>query len=48
MRALRANGFSYVCIGLNKHTQSEFYLFEASEALQNYKDNIYPKERDEF
>lgn len=48
MRALRANGFSYICIGINKKSQTEFYLYESSEALQDYKDNKYPKERDEF
>ncbi len=48
MRALRAHGFRYICIGINKRTASEYYLYEASEELQYYKDHIYPDERDEF
>ena len=47
-RALCANGFRYICVGLNRRTQSRFYLFESSVELQYYKDCIYPTERDEF
>lgn len=47
-RALCANGFRYVCVGINERTDSRFYLFVSSPELQYYKDYIYPNERDEF
>ena len=48
MRALRSHGFRYICIGVNKRTDSEYYLYESSKELQYYKDNVYPNERDNF
>lgn len=48
MRALRANGFRYICVGINMKTGSRFYLYESSAEFQNFKDTIYPKVRDQF
>lgn len=45
-RALSANGFRYICIGINERTNSKFYLYEGSEELNYYKDCIYQSERE--
>lgn len=47
-RALLSNGFRYVCVGVNCRTDARFWLFEATEELNDYKTRVYPKERDEF
>lgn len=47
-RALSANGFQYICVGINERTNSRFYLYEGTEELNYYKDWIYPVERDNF
>lgn len=46
--ALVKNGFNYICVGTNSKTGGKFYLFLGTEALNNYKDNIYQRERDLF
>ena len=46
-RALVANGFKPICVGINQNTNALFWLFWGDE-IQNYKDNIYPTERDKF
>ena len=46
--ALLANGFKYVCEGINKNTKSRFYLFVGTEELNNYKNKLYQIERDKF
>lgn len=48
MRALRANGFRYICVGVNTRTDSRFYLYESTQELNDFKNNVYPKVRDEF
>lgn len=47
-RALVHNGFHYVCVGLNCRTNTKFWLFEATEELNDYKDRVYQTERDEY
>ena len=47
-RALLAHGFRYICVGVNCRTDTRFWLFEATEELNDYKDHYYQAERDEF
>lgn len=47
-KALTFNGFKYICVGINKNTKSKFWLFEGTKELNNFKDNLYQKERDKF
>lgn len=47
-RALEANGFHYVCIGINERTNSKFWLYVGSNELNDYKDHLYQEERDKF
>ena len=47
-RALLAHGFRYICVGINCKTGARFWLFEASEELNDYKNDRYPAERDQF
>lgn len=47
-RALEANGFRYVCVGLNENTGARFWLYVGSPELNYYKDYLYQEERDKF
>lgn len=47
-RALTANGFKYICVGLNVETNTKFWLFWGTHELNDYKENQYQKERDLF
>lgn len=47
-KALIQNGFNYVCVGLNCKTHTKFWLFEATEELNYYKDHVYQTERDKY
>lgn len=47
-RALYANGFRFICVGLNIKTGAVFWLYEATDELNDYKTRLYPKERDNF
>ncbi|WP_206459443.1 hypothetical protein [Anaerovorax sp. IOR16] len=47
-RALISNGFTPICIGINKRNNQKFYLFEGTFELNYYKDYLYQKERDKF
>lgn len=47
-KALKENGFKYLCIGWNQNTGSKFWLYEGTPELNYYKDYVYPKERDKF
>lgn len=46
--ALVANGFKYICVGINERTNSRFWLFWGTNELNDYKDNTYQNERDRF
>ena len=48
MRALKDHGFDYICTGTNFRTGSIFWLFEASDELNAYKNNVYPTDRDNY
>ena len=48
MKALKDHGFDVICTGTNFRTGSIFWLFEASDELNAYKNNIYPLERDNY
>lgn len=47
-RALDANGFRYICVGLNERTGSKFWLYAGTDALNEYKDKLYQLQRDQF
>ena len=47
-RALVANGFKPICLGLNSKTDTKFWLFWGTQELNDYKNNKYQKERDLF
>ena len=47
-RALEYNGFHYVCVGINEHTNKRFWLYLGSPELNYYKDFLYQQERDQF
>ena len=44
-RGLIEHGFRYICTGQNQKSGAKFWLFPATEELNEYKDNIYPNER---
>lgn len=46
-RALEANGYRHICIGLNERTGDKFWLFWFEE-IEHYKDYVYQSERDKF
>lgn len=47
-RALEANGFVYISTDVHAKTETRFWVFEGTEELNYYKDNIYQTERDRF
>lgn len=47
-RALEANGFRYICVGINENTQRKFWLYHGTQELNYYKDYLYQEERDQF
>ena len=47
-RALESNGFRYICVGINEHTNAKFWLYVGTPELNYYKDYLYQKERDKF
>jgi len=47
-RALIEHGFTYICTGVNFHSGTKFWLFESSDALNTYKNEVYPNERDKY
>lgn len=47
-KALTANGFRPICMGINGKSHKKFWLFEGTDELNNYKDNVYPNEKDYF
>lgn len=47
-RALLAHGFQYLCTGINCRSNAKFWLFEATEELNDYKNNVYMSERDKY
>lgn len=47
-RALEANGFRHICVGLNERTNQKFWLYVGSQELNDYKDYRYQAERDQF
>ncbi len=47
-RALEANGFRYICVGINEKSGAKFWLFLGTDALNDYKDRYYQQERDKF
>ena len=47
-RALYKHGFQSICTGLNTKSGAIFWLYEATKELNDYKDNLYPKERDKY
>lgn len=47
-RALAANGFRYICTGINEQTQTKFWLYVGTDELNDYKDRFYQQERDQF
>ena len=47
-RAFYANGFKPICTGINTKSGSTFWLYESSDELNAYKNNVYPLERDKY
>lgn len=47
-RALDAQGFRYICVGINERTGTKFWLYWGTPELNYYKDNLYQEERDQF
>lgn len=47
-RALYQHGFRPICTGLNIKSGAIFWLYEASEELNDYKNNTYQVERDNY
>lgn len=47
-KALLANGFKHIRVGINKNTNAKFYLFLGTKELNDYKNNKYQEERDKF
>ena len=47
-RALIANGFNPVFIGYTLKSGQLVYIYEGTQSLNDYKNNIYQLERDKF
>lgn len=47
-RALLDNGFHYLCTGINCRSNTKFWLFEATDELNDYKDHVYQTQRDQY
>lgn len=46
--ALVANGFRYICVGINEKENSKFWLFEGTDELNAFKNEVYQKARDQY
>ncbi len=47
-RAFHANGFKYICVGLNIKTGAVFWLYEATDELNDFKNRQYQADRDKY
>lgn len=44
-KALENNGFEPICQGINWNTNTKFWLFEGTDELNHFKNNVYPKQK---
>ena len=47
-RALRQYGFRYICVGMNERSGETFWLYEGTQELNYFKDNVYQDVIDQF